>query len=450
MGLTGEDLTIPLEQLAPCFQGIIPSILATASREGITNIIPVSYTHLVDAHHVALSRQFFRKTHANLLENPSAQLIVMDPHTRESYRLVVRFDHEERSGPLFDLLSARLDVVAARTGMTGVFALQAATIFEVLSVEWIPGVVRPAASDESTKALPAANDAATQLRALRSISDCLRSTDEPDDLLDETLRILEEILGFEHSMILLVDESGDRLYTIASRGYPESGVGAEVRVGDGVIGTVARTRKLVRVASVSRDLAYGRAMRAGAEARPVREVPLPGLADAQSQLAIPLVVKDELLGVLAVESRELLAYSPGDEACLDVVAAQVALVLRDLHRPEEPAEAAAAGQAHRFLFYRSDDCVFVDGQYLIRNVPGRILWKLLRAFVKEGRSDFTNRELRLDPSLGLPALRDNLESRLILLRKRLVEKCPNVSLVSRGRGRFGLEVRCALTLDEKD
>ena len=190
------------------------------------------------------------------------------------------------------------------------------------------------------------------------------------------------------------------------------------------------------------------------------EVPLPGLPDAEAQLALPLLVEDRLLGVLAFESRDPHAFLEWHEDYLSVLANQIAIGIdRFAESPDEETSATAkAGApepletrpARRFVFYRGDDCVFVDGEYLVRNVPGKILWKLLTAYHSEGRREFTNRELRLDPSLGLPAYRDNLESRLILLKKRLEERSAGVRLVPVRRGRFALEVTADVALEERD
>ena len=444
-----------LADISRCFQGVIPSIVVTSDGRGVPNVTYVSQVHMIDEKHVALSCQFFNKTRRNLDENPRAWVEVYEPLTFETWRLRIRFLRSEKSGPLFDTMSMRIQAIASHTGMSGIFRLIAADVFEVESLEKNEGFLAEAAVDMSEKT--SVEGVRSEVRGLQYISEQINRADCLERLLEAVLESLDQYFGFEHTMILLVDDCTKRLVTMASRGYGESGVGAEVAPGEGLIGTVARERKMLRISGLSQELRYGRTV-AREHGTPTAEVPLPGLPDAQSALVMPLLIGDRLVGVIAADDRDPLRFGEWDETYLHVIANQIALSVDRITASDDDDEApvitvAAAppksDNRRTFTFYANDDCVFIDDEYLIRNVPGRILWKLLGEFQRDGRTEFSNRELRLDPSLGLPAIKDNLESRLILLRKRLDEKCPDVRIVPTARGKFALQVAAALDLVER-
>ncbi|MCS6287897.1 MAG: GAF domain-containing protein [Nitrospira sp.] len=456
---------LKLEELWPCFQGIIPAALSTCSQDGTPNITFISQVHYVDHTHVAISHQFFNKTHRNVRENPLACAMMLDPRTLQAHRIYLRYQHSESSGPLFDSMSLQLQAIASHAGMTDVFRLRSADVYEVLRIERVDGFTRlpPAMPTDRPSRLFVDQD----LESLRLFSERIHRAELLEDLLETTLRLLDDLFGFRHSMILLMDERNTKLFTIASRGYPENGVGSEVGIGEGLIGTVARARRALQLSAIDHSLRYARAVRdrmeAGGGADAVcREIPLPGLPSAAGQIAVPLLTRGRLIGVLAVESAEPLAFMAREDTLLTIVASHLGGCIEQLSRDteESPQGALAKPQSLRalaapprsrsFCFFPQDDCVFVDGEYLIRNVPGRILWRLLTQHRDEGRTEFSNRELRMDSWLGLPEIKDNLECRLILLRKRMEQKCPDIRLVPRGRGRFALETDVAIALSERD
>ena len=176
-------------------------------------------------------------------------------------------------------------------------------------------------------------------------------------------------------------------------------------------------------------------------------------------IAVPAMALGQLVGVLVAESTRPSAYNAVDEQILGIVATMVANALEHagaVDRTAEPpppprsapAPAVPAGDHHRLTvkYFDVDGSVFADGDYLIKGVAGRILWCLLGQHAAEGRVEFTNKELRRHPALELPGVKDNLESRLLLLQRRLDERELPVRIRKTGRGRFHLDVYSAVEL----
>jgi len=455
------DRTLRLRDIQRCFEGAVPAVIATAAADGTPNVTYLSCVRLVDDDHVALSNQFFSKTSRNLAENPRGSLLVIDPATYDQYRVTLVYERTERRGPVFERLSDDVNAVAELSGMQDVFKLRAADLYRALDIELMPAAAH---HDPPNTAAGSAPDRELAISATRLAELSARLSRCPDlnTLVGATVDGLDELLGYPHSLLLLLDEDGGRLYTIAAHGYEAEGVGSEVVVGEGIIGMAAARCTPVRIGNLRQMRKYSATVKRSFAVEgigPGRELPLPGLDEAQSQLAVPLLALGQLVGVLMVESTECVAFGDDDASMLSIVASLLANAIESGWARERAEEASAtrgrqgpvvAGTgvtATHVRFFATDGSTFLDGDYLIKGVAGRILWSLLGQHQRDGRTEFTNREVRLDPSLELPELRDNLESRLILLKRRLDERDAPIRIEKAGRGRFHLEVTTPLHLE---
>ena len=451
---------ITLDQLERCFSGAIPAVLCTASADGVPNVMYLSRAHRVDPDRIALSNQFMSKTGRNLAVNPRASLLLVDPATLDEYRLSLVFERTERRGHVFERLRADIDALAELEHMRDVFRLRAADIFRVVEIEQVP----PGGAEPHTMLTPAVREPSPELTGLAEFAACIGRAADLDVLADVALEGLDRLLGYRHTMLFLAAEDGRSLYSIAGRGFDTDTVGVEVRMGDGQIGVTAERCEPMRIGGLTQLDRYTRSVRSQvAPAPPSREVPLPGLADAESRVAVPAMAFGQLVGVLVAESTTKAAFGRVDEHVLGIAATLVATGVEHLRaeaaadeapstlvsRPTGPRAAQAAhGDAVNVRYFAVDGSVFLDGDYGIKGVAGRILWTLLQQHRDQGRTEFTNKELRLDPSLEMPGFKDNLESRLILLKRRLDERGAPVRIEKSGRGRFRIAVTAPLRLEQ--
>jgi adenylate cyclase len=439
---------VDLDSILPAFEGVLPATAATCSADGVPNISFLSIVRRVDAERIALTNQFFSKTTQNLSANKLITVRVVHPHDMAQYDLYGRYLHSETNGHLFDSMRVQLDAIAAQTGMVGTFRLRS---IDIVTVERCLKV----------------GDAAAVAGALRPKGDVtalgvlIRRIAGSRDLAEATrvaLESLGDLFGFEHSILLIADEDSARLFAVAAHGYRRGRVGGEVGYGEGLIGVAAERRRSVRITNMARSRSLASAASALDETG-MNSIPMRGLDDAQSVVATPLMLRNRLIGVLYLDSDRPGHFGEQEAALIEVIAGHLAVTIAllegggaDPARPASspPPSGQPATASHVVAFYEHDGSLFIAGDYIIRGVAGRILFRLISEHLSSGRTQFSNKELRLDPSIGLPAGNDNLEARLVALRRRLTERSDIVALDRIGRGRIGLTVRGQCELDLRD
>jgi GAF domain-containing protein/HAMP domain-containing protein len=150
----------------------------------------------------------------------------------------------------------------------------------------------------------------SQHRLLHHITTSAASGSTLEDALDATVKGLQVTLGGDRVSILLLDAERKMLEMRASMGYSEDAANIRVPLGTGITGWVAAHRKLLRVDDVTKDPRY-----------------ITVSENTRSELALPLIYRNELQGILNVESEQVGAYTENDEEMLGTLAGSIAAVI---------------------------------------------------------------------------------------------------------------------------
>lgn len=148
-----------------------------------------------------------------------------------------------------------------------------------------------------------------------TIAQSLISTLDLDDVLNRILEVIRENFGYENCAILLVDKKTNELYIKASRGYPgylSKKIRLDINKKQGITSYAAATGKPYY-------------------APDVRKVPfyVLGKRTVRSEAAIPMIVRNEVIGVLDIESEKLNAFSERDLRMFTVFASQAAIAIEN-------------------------------------------------------------------------------------------------------------------------
>jgi len=147
--------------------------------------------------------------------------------------------------------------------------------------------------------------------ALYKVSNLLMRTLNLDQVLKQVLDILQKSFGYRDCAILLVDEESEELEVKAARGYlQETARKVRLKIGQkGIVGWVAAHKTALNVPDVSRDSRYV------------------GMEETRSEMAVPMMAGDRVIGVLDVQRSEVNGFNEDDLRVLSSVAAQAAIAV---------------------------------------------------------------------------------------------------------------------------
>ncbi len=138
------------------------------------------------------------------------------------------------------------------------------------------------------------------------------STMEPKKILNTIIEAVVRISGATSGSLRLIDKESNMLKLEVACGFDKAIGVNELRIGEGITGWVARTGEPLLIPDVTKDERYVNVD-----------------ADIKSELAVPLVIEGEVIGVANVNSTELNAFTTEDLESLTTLASHSAMIIQN-------------------------------------------------------------------------------------------------------------------------
>jgi len=160
---------------------------------------------------------------------------------------------------------------------------------------------------------------AKTLLLLNEIARELTSILNLDELLKHIAELLSRLIDYQIFSILLLDSTGEKLqHRFSLRFHENIQLKHDVALGHGLVGQAAQHRHAVLVPDVSKDARY------------IKLNP-----ETRSELAVPLIYKDKVIGVLDLEHTRKNFFTEDHKRTVTTLAAQVAIAIENARLYEE-------------------------------------------------------------------------------------------------------------------
>ena len=166
---------------------------------------------------------------------------------------------------------------------------------------------------ESTELNSKVEIPAETLAILAEISQEINASLNLDEVLPGAAALIKRLIDYEIFAVLIPEESTNQLYFRFAIGHrPEVVEHWRIPMGEGIIGAAAATGQPIRVGDVSKDPRY-----------------LNALDGVRSELAVPLIVRGRVIGVLDIESSQLNYFTPDQQNILTLVASRIGTAIEN-------------------------------------------------------------------------------------------------------------------------